>query len=366
MTDTTIFTRFQTIAAHDIAGRDWGGRIAPFSSTQWVASSVLQKAIRRNQPYVAVQAGRFLLEVKRDTLLRRLNAIAAEDIGLADIQTVAITAACLKSAKVRRDLGGEAIVTDYLIRRMCAARKSRSADDLLMTVERLPELASDRIRFAKMSNVRLRQVVMACPLLQWKALALWYLFGTKRCASDHLLFRQGNPDMAWDTLAELGVAPTMLQVSRENFTKTVTMLAPYMSLLSLQNDVVSDRVHNDPTPVETVIKGVPSWGYDMYTRPGRAALNRLLDSNAGVASWAAAYLPRHGRVQILGELLFRVEGQCLSQRSDGLLGTELIERWEQRCAGISTEAVQHGMNALRNALPDLNTIRVEIAAEGVK
>lgn len=365
MIDTTTFTRFQTIAAQDIAGSDWGERIAPFPSTQWVASSVLQKAIRRNQPHVAVQAGRFLLEVKRDTLLRRLNAIAAEDIGLADIQTVAITAACLKSARVRRDLGGEAVVTDYLIRRMCAARKSRSADDLLMTVERLPELASDRIRFAKMSDLRLRQIILGCPKLELKALALWYLFGTKRCASDHLLFRKGNPDMAWDTLAELGIAPTMLQICRENFTKTVTMLAPYMSLLSLQNNVVSDRVHSDTTPVETVIKGVPSWGYDMYTRSGRAALNRLLHVNAGLASWAACYLPRHGRVQILGELLFRVEGQCLYQRADGSLGAEMQGRWEQRCVGVSTEVVNYGMTALRSGLPDLNAIRAEIAEEGM-
>ncbi|EEB85377.1 hypothetical protein [Roseobacter sp. GAI101] len=365
MTDKTAFTRFQTIAAQEIARLNLGGRITPFPGTQWVASSLLQKAIRRNLPHVAGQAGRFLLEVKREHLLRRLNAIASEDIGLADIETVAITAACLKSAKVRRDLGGEVIVTDYLIRRMCAARKSRSADDLLMTVERLPRLAPDRINFAQYSDARLRQIILGCPSLDQRALALWYLFGTKRCASDHLLFRKGNPDMAWDTLAELGIAPTMLLIARENFTKTVTMLAPYMSLLSLQNDVVSDRVKDDPTPVEIAINCNPSWGFDMYTRPGRAALHRLLLRNAGLAAWAADFLPKHGRVQILGELLFRIEGQCLSRRADGAFGTELRERWEQECAGVSPEAVEHGLAVLRNVLPDLNAIRADIAAEGL-
>ena len=62
-----------------------------------------------------------------------------------------ITAACLASAKVRRDLGGDVVVTDYLIRRMVDARKSRAADDLLMSLERLPDLAEDRPRFAAMS-----------------------------------------------------------------------------------------------------------------------------------------------------------------------------------------------------------------------
>ncbi|MEP3297879.1 MAG: hypothetical protein ABJO27_15645, partial [Pseudoruegeria sp.] len=112
-----------------------GTPIAPFTSTPWVASSLLQKAIRRSNLHAARSAGRFLLEVKREQLFRRLNAIAAEDIGLGDIQTMAITAACLNSAKVRRDLGGDAVVTDYLVRRMVDARKSRSADDLLMAID---------------------------------------------------------------------------------------------------------------------------------------------------------------------------------------------------------------------------------------
>ncbi|MFN7225024.1 MAG: hypothetical protein ACK4MS_13485, partial [Paracoccaceae bacterium] len=94
---------------------------------------------------------------------------------MADIQTTAITAACLISAKVRRDLGGEAVVTDFLIGRMVDARKSRAADDLLMTVERWPGLGPDRARFLSMSDDLLRQIVLGCPSLDRKALALWYL-----------------------------------------------------------------------------------------------------------------------------------------------------------------------------------------------
>ena len=175
MIDTSKLTRFQTIAAQEIAALDPGPRIVPFTNTQWVASSLLQKAIRRGDMYAARQTGRFLLEAKREHLLRRLNVIAAEDIGMADIETVAITATCLTSAKVRRDLGGDAVVTDYLIRRMVDARKSRAADDLLMSLERLPDLAEDRARFAAMSDDHLRQIVLGCPSLDRKALALWYL-----------------------------------------------------------------------------------------------------------------------------------------------------------------------------------------------
>lgn len=365
MTDTSNLTRFQTIGAQEIAALAPGARIAPFTSTQWVASSLLQKAIRRGDLYAARQAGRFLLEAKREHLLRRLNIIAAEDIGMADIETVGITAACLASAKVRRDLGGDAVVTNYLIWRMVDARKSRASDDLLMSLERLPDLAEDRARFAAMSDERLRQIVLGCPSLDRKALALWYLVGTARCQSDHLPTRKGNPNLAFDTLAELGAAPTMVQIAQANFTKTSAMLAPFVALLSLENDVIATGVQDDPTPVETRINGVPSYAFDMYTRPGRAALGRLLLRNAGMASWAGAFLPRANRVQVAGELLFRIEGQCLNRRASGPLSDKLRERWHWECSGLSRDALEFGLAALKDAMPELNAIRAEVVREGV-
>lgn len=366
MNHTLVLSRFQTIAAQEIAAVDPAPRIAQFTSNEWVASSLLQKAIRRGNLHAARQAGRFLLEVKREHLFRRLNAIAAEDIGLADISTVAITASCLASAKVRRDLGGEAVVTDYLICRMTDSRKSRAADELLMTIERLPSLGEDRANFFGLSDDRLRQIVLGCPSLERKALALWYLVGTGRCPSHYLPIRLGNPALAFETLADLGVAPTLLAIARENFTKTVTMLAPFVALLSLENGVVATGVADDETPVETRIDGVPSWAFDMYTRPGRAALGRLLRRNAGLMTWAETYLPWSGRVQRTGELLFSLEGQCLHRNAAGPLAEIMRERWVTQCSGLAAEAVVDGQVALKLAIPELNAIRAQVVAEGVK
>lgn len=284
---------------------------------------------------------------------------------MGDIQTVGITAACLASTKVRRDLGGDAIVTDYLISRMVDARKSRAADDLLMIVERWPDLAEDRARFSMMTNDRLRQIVLGCPALERKALALWLLIGTARCPSPHLPNRKGDPILAFDTLADLGVAPTLLTIAQENFTKTVNILSPFVALLSLQNGVVSTGVANDSTPVEIHINGVPSWAFDMYTRPGRAALGRLILKHAGMAAWSGAFLPRMNRVQVASELLFRLEGQCLNRRAVGPLSNELQQRWERECAGLTPDGLAFGLEALAEAMPMLNTIRAQVVAEGV-
>lgn len=245
---------------------------------------------------------------------------------------------------------------------MVDAPKSRAADDLLMAVERWPGLNEDRTRFAVMTDDRLRQIILGCPSLDRKALALWYLIGTKRCQSSHLSMRIGNPNFAFETMAEMGVAPTKLQIIKENFTKTANMLSPFVALLSLENGVVATGLQDDPTPVETRINGVPSWAFDMYTRPGRAALGRLLLRNAGMAAWA--FLPRTGRIQIAGELLFRLEGQCLRRRAVGPVSTALQKRWEFGCSGLSVDALGFGMAALQDAMPELNAIRAEIVAEG--
>lgn len=334
-------SKFQTIAAQELADLETLPLRGPTLMSEWVAASLLQKAIRRNRLDAARQAGRNLLNENRERLFRRLQAIAYEDVGLADIHTVAVAvvSGCLASKKIRRDLGGDVAVTDYLIRKLVAARKSRAADDLLMSMETWPELSADRARFATMGDTRLREIVLGCPSLDRRALALWFLIGTRRCPSPHLPSRSGNVDLAFSTLADLGVSPSLIEITREGFTKTSAMLSPFVALLSLENGVTGNPVANDPTPVETSVRGVPSWAFDTYTRPGRTALRRLLKADAGLSEWADAHLPRNGRVSVMGELLFRVEGQCLANRVDGTLAHRLRCRWNNECLAVSVEAL---------------------------
>jgi hypothetical protein len=304
-----------------------------------------------------------LLTENRERLFRRLQAIAYEDVGLADIQTVAVVSGCLVSKKMRRDFGGDAVVTDYLIRKLVAARKSRAADDLLMSMETWPDLAADRIRFAKMSNARLCEIVLGCPSLDRRALALWFLVGTRRCPSSYLPARKGDVDLAFSTLADLGVSPSLVEITREGFTKTSAMLSPFVALLSLENGVTATPVANDPTPVETSVRGVPSWAFDTYTRPGRKSLGQLLKSDARLSEWADTHLPRNGRVGVMGELLFRAEGQWLKGRADGPLAVNLRDRWQSDCLGVPRQAAYEGVDAMSSALPTLNSIRQHLIEE---
>src|SRR5262245_11819758 len=57
----------------------------PLKCERWIASSVLQKAIRRADVELAYRAACTLLDVDRSAVWRRLILIAFEDVGAGDI-----------------------------------------------------------------------------------------------------------------------------------------------------------------------------------------------------------------------------------------------------------------------------------------
>jgi len=61
---------------------------APLPVDRWVASSALQKAVRRGEALIALRAGLSYLSLDRAGFWRRLPVIAAEDIGIGDWEVV--------------------------------------------------------------------------------------------------------------------------------------------------------------------------------------------------------------------------------------------------------------------------------------
>ena len=61
----------------------------PLKVSPWIAMSLLQKAIRRGEERLALRAAATLLHVSPERLWRRCGCIAFEDIGVADLDTVA-------------------------------------------------------------------------------------------------------------------------------------------------------------------------------------------------------------------------------------------------------------------------------------
>jgi hypothetical protein len=97
--------------------------------------SLLQKAIRRDRKDLALRATATLLHGLPERLWRRLACIAFEDIGIGDLDTVALVTAAMAGKRFRSELGGEWRVGSFLTSRMSEATKCRAADDVLLAAE---------------------------------------------------------------------------------------------------------------------------------------------------------------------------------------------------------------------------------------
>ena len=97
-----------------------------------MAVSLLQKAIRRGEDDLAHQAAVTLLVVAPDRFWRRCSVIAAEEIGVANAEAVAlITIAATAGKSWRAKLGGEIKVGQFITSMMAKSDNRNNSDSVL-------------------------------------------------------------------------------------------------------------------------------------------------------------------------------------------------------------------------------------------
>src|SRR5215469_1424846 len=94
-----------------------------------LASSCLQKALRRGDRDFALGAAFALLRHDPERLWRRLSVGAVEDFGLANLELTARVVAAIASKPFRARVG-ERRILNHLIRQLCNSAKDRRLDDL--------------------------------------------------------------------------------------------------------------------------------------------------------------------------------------------------------------------------------------------
>jgi replication-associated recombination protein RarA len=110
--------------------RSIDGAVVPLKCDRWIASSLLQKSIRRSDADLAYRAGCRFLELDRSGIWRRLIIIAFEDVGVRDVGALIDTVFAIASTECRRTCG-EASVLKFIVRRLAEAPKDRSGDYLI-------------------------------------------------------------------------------------------------------------------------------------------------------------------------------------------------------------------------------------------
>ena len=110
--------------------------------------SLMQKAIRRDRPDLALcSAAPAAGDLSRAPLAPSL-VTACEDIGVAELDAVALVMAGLTGKAWRSGHGGDWIIVSLVIERLCRAIKCRASDDLAYICERHPRLSQARLDLA--------------------------------------------------------------------------------------------------------------------------------------------------------------------------------------------------------------------------
>lgn len=334
--------------------------IQPLDISPWLAMALLQKAVRRGERGFAMQAAATLLLRSPDRFWRRCGVIAFEDVGVADLDTVALVTAALGGKTIRAKLGGEWAVGSYVVSRLTESWKCRAADDLLMVADRHPAYEQSRLRLTYQTMPVLLRIAVGSGDLPERALALWYAIGTDRCPSNQLRPRKGNPQAVFDELCEAGYPHQIVEIAREGFRRTGQVLCAFLPLLVPLKQREAAEIEDDQFPPETMCGNLPSWALDMYSREGLQALTLFLERDCQTARWVRKHIPSAQRVKFLGNILFAVEGGLMKRRMRWSMAEELRKKADIECQGPHCRDATEIVALLRADISVLNEVRRDV------
>jgi hypothetical protein len=330
----------------------------PMNASPWVAMSTMQKAIRRGRADLALSAAATLLRDAPDKLWRRVGCVAFEDVGLAAFAAVGLATVSLGGKQARAALGGEWAVASCVVAELSRAPKCRAADDLLMACELHPAYADARAQLPRLTTHDLITVATGRRAVHERALALWYALGTDRGRSS-LAPRRGDPRAVFEQLCEAGWPHTVVEVAREGFRRTRTVLCPLVALLACEPRH-AEQIESDDLPAEDAIGEVPGWALDVYTREGRAAFVRFLQTDAPAARWVRSNIRPARRISRLGHIVFRIEGGLVADRMRWPLAVDLRRQVDVECSGPGCPDASEILGLMRGDIPRLNEARAAV------
>ena len=283
----------------------------------WLATSALQKAIRRGHEAAALAATGFLLGGHADRFWRRLIVISLEDVGVADLDLVRDTLLAATRKGWRAGHGGDWDVASRLVQHLCAAPKCRDVCELLVAADLHPRWKEQRTAFLDLTQHQLSDIV-ADPArhLVERTLASWLIAGTKRFPAFSLPEVDGSFPALLDVHRHIGVPDHVLEVARLGSTRTNEGHALTLPLVWLAASAGSVTVEQVDLPEPVLIRGWPDYAFDMHCRVGRRSLALFMDRAAVLRQMLDPSPPVSARADLVGHLVFRAEGHVVDRRLD--------------------------------------------------
>lgn len=302
----------------EMCGIDLSISVIPLSGDRWLASSCMQKAIRRGHTETALRAAMNLWASDRRSFWRRLHVISVEDIGVGCVDTV-VKVLTVHESQVWRQRMGDLRVGLFLVKAMSEAVKCRMGDQLFSICSLSPECLGLRQELSGSDNETLAGYVLDDALsLEHRLLSLWLLAGTKRFPSEHLPLRQGSPGMVLDVLRSLPAPTALIESCIGVMHRTQWPLALFMPIFwgEVQKHASSLCVRHDPLPGVPHLEGIPVYGADQFTRIGKHCLGQLKKTIPILKPYNARQL---------GLTLFYIEGE----KTDKTLSSSVLDEYRR-------------------------------------
>jgi hypothetical protein len=278
-----------------------------------MASSILQKSIRRNDVTTALRAALSLWTQDRKGFWRRLHIIALEDVGAASPDALIKTLTALNNGAWRAK-NDDLKIGLYLTKILCDTTKLRLADEIyyIASVGREYEALRKALAFASNTVLADFALLQHNPLPE-RCLALWLLTGSKRYMHHNLPLRSGSLELAFEVLQSLHVPDDLKTVCMASAFKSQYPLAIFTPLLyqGLQSQPHPLNVCHDKFEPSEIYEGIPLVALDMFTRTGKACYSQLQQSVPELKPFS---------LEQIGLGVFYREGYCVNARltSEGL------------------------------------------------
>lgn len=328
--------------------------------TPWLAMSLLQKAIRRNNRELAHLAAASLLLSDPERLRRRIAVILFEDIGIGSPDTIAsvLPTVTRQGWTLHRPEGWRAVPS--LLDQMCESPKCRAVDDLLVMIGWDPGLEELKRDFGSLNPDHLVQRFYSSADVIERAIVLLHLIGNLRSQENFPSAKPLGSKAVWNLLLEMGCSANLVTLARQGKTAGAREMPLIFALLSLYNEQHLTSRSSDTFPPESLISGTPGWVYDVHVRQGNQALSAFLRTDALSAQLVMKHGPANGKAAFLGGLLFRIESGLVTNRLQWALGTNFRSRADFHVHGVEPEIALQISQQLTRDIPLLDEVRQHV------
>jgi hypothetical protein len=321
----------------------------------WIASSLLQKAIRRGEVELAQQAAVHFHRHRGTGIWRRLITIAVEDVGIADVPLILELTKLASNWKLRDALGSEQELIGGFCTRLAEAPKDRSADYVYCAATKLETALHDRSVFRSYSAED--QIAVACDLSQ--PLARRAVAALLCCTSAGGTINRAELERL---MSAMPVRFVILEEATVNLAKM--KVHPFALMLPLIWSTwwylgAGHEVIEEEVPPTEFVRALPLYALDKHTAAGKRALERFAASDC-LQPVLRQWVPTGRRKDVVGIAAFYADAAPVSRRFHWAFGPLLSHCGlvaDMTDAGCPYDGISPVLEAVSANLPALDIQR---------